>query len=189
VVTAGLALLLPLEHWQAPRPAAAVPAGRGIPEVYRFLAESGSSPVADLPLYPDRSRKQWALYQYFSTWHWRPIPIGRTSFYPPAHDMLARTLQDFPSDAALAALARVGVDTVVVHPRLWPDAERPARLAALDANPQLQLQKAFTDTASLELGLGEERVYRLTMTARSGLHPAHPGTRSRGKAGSSTPAG
>jgi hypothetical protein len=175
--TTALAVLLPLEHWSPPRPAADVPAGATIPAVYAWLASESAAPLVELPLYPDRARKQWALYLYYSTWHWRPIPIGRTSFYPPAHDILARTLGEFPGEMALAALDRIGVDTVVVHPRQWPQAERAARLAEIEASPRLRLLRAFDDTppeSLAALGLGEERVYRMQGTAPPAAEPCVP---------------
>jgi hypothetical protein len=160
----GLAVLLPLEHWAPPRPGAAVPAGASVPAVYAWLAGQAREPVVDLPLYPDRSKKLWAAYLLFSTRHWRAIPIGRTSFYPPAHDYLAWCLKGFPDDVSLAALDRIGVRNVVVHPWTWGPSERDARRAAAEAHPRLEPVRAFGDRPPAryaELGLGDEAVYRL----------------------------
>lgn len=159
-----LGILLPLEHWAPPRPASAVPTGRNIPAVYAWLAEESREPVADLPLYADRARKLWAVYLHLSTSHWRPIPIGRTSFYPPVHDFLAWCLRGFPDDVSLAALDRVGIRTVVVHPWTWSALERDSRLAAAESHPRLELARRFSDRPPArysDLGLGDERVYRL----------------------------
>ena len=160
-----LAILVLLDHWSVPGRAAEVPAGADLPPVYGWLAQEGRTPLVELPLYPSRARKQWAAYLYFSTYHWRPIPIGRTSFYPPAHEFLVRMLQEFPDDGSLAALDRLGIDTVVVHPRVWGEEERAARLAALEAQPRLHLVQSFPgapDARFSALALGDERVYRLT---------------------------
>ena len=63
------------------------------------------------------------MYLYFATYHWRPVPIGRTSFYPPSHELLATTLARFPDEMSIEVLDRLQVRTVVVHPALWdPDA-------------------------------------------------------------------
>jgi len=172
-----LAVLLPLEHWSPPRPAAPVPVGPAVPEVYRWLArgQDGGGPVVELPLHPDRSKRLWAAYLYFSTYHWRPVPIGRTSFYPPGHDLLAWQLRGFPDEPSLTLLDRLGIHTVVVHPRLWTADERRQRLAAIDAEPRLALQRYFEDpvpAAFAPLGLGEERVFRLS----AGAAPAAPCT-------------
>jgi len=163
-VAAALSVLVPLEHWSVPRAAAEVPAGADLPPVYLWLARDERTPVIELPLYPSRARKQWAAYLYFSTYHWRPIPVGRTSFYPPAHEFLVHMLEGFPDEGSLAALDRLGVDTVVVHPRVWAEAERAARLASVEAQPRLRLVQAFAgapDPRFSALALGDERVYRL----------------------------
>lgn len=171
-VCGGLALLLPLEHWAPPGRGARVPAGADVPAVYASL-RAGTGPLIELPLYPDKARKLWAVHLYFSTLHWRPLPIGRTSFYPPAHDFLAWSLRGFPDDTSLVLLDRLGVRTVVVHPRVWTADERRPRLQALDAEPRLREVARFDDIPHVRfaaLGLGEERVYALA----PGAPPASP---------------
>jgi hypothetical protein len=172
VVSAALALVLPLEHWAPPGRGALVPAGPDVPAVYASL-RAGTGPLVELPLYPDKARKLWAAHLYFSTLHWRPLPIGRTSFYPPAHDFLAWSLRGFPDDTSLVLLDRLGVRTVVVHPRVWTADERRPRLLALDAEPRLREVARFDDIPHVRfaaLGLGEERVYALA----PGAPPAPP---------------
>jgi hypothetical protein len=172
-----LAILVLLDHWSVPGRAAEVPAGVDLPPVYGWLAQDVRTPLVELPLYPSRARKQWAAYLYFSTYHWRPIPIGRTSFYPPAHEFLVRMLEGFPDDGSLAALDRLGIDTVVVHPRVWSDEERTVRQQAVDAQPRLRLVQAFAgapDPRFSALALGDERVYRLTGPAPPWPRPCVP---------------
>jgi len=159
-----LAGLLPLEHWSPATTGMRVPTGKEVPEAYRFLAGGDGSPMIDLPLYPDVAKRYWALYLYFSTYHWRPIPIGRTSFYPPSHDYLAWSLRGFPDDLSIGILAHLGIRTLVVHPLVWEDpAERERNLAALDADSRLTLVKAFEDAPPGVPGLelGHERIYRI----------------------------
>jgi len=176
-VAAALAVLVPLEHWSVPRSAAAVPAGADLPAVYEWLARDARTPMIELPLYPSRARKQWAAYLYFSTYHWRPIPVGRTSFYPPAHEFLVHMLEGFPDDVSRAALDRLGIDTVVVHPRVWADEERAPRQQAVDAQPRLRLVQTFAsapDPRFSALALGDERVYRVTGPVPPLLPPCVP---------------
>jgi len=164
----GLAVLLPLEHWSRPRPAGEVPAGRDVPAVYAWLAADGRDPLVELPVYPFRARRFWAAYLYFSTYHWRPISIGRTSFYPPAHEWLVWNVRDFPDPVSLAFLDRLDLRTVVVHPRVWEEAERAARLQAVAAEPRLAFRRSFDAVPPprfAPLGLGEERVYALARAA------------------------
>jgi hypothetical protein len=164
VAAAALAVLLPVEQWSRPRPPGHVPSGDQVPPVYRWLAGNGTGPVVELPVYPFRARRLWAAYLYFSTYHWRPIPVGRTSFYPPAHEWLVWGLRGFPDATSLALLDRLGLTTVVVHPRLWDEAERGPRLAAVAAEPRLSAAASFAEAPPARfapLGLGEEQVYAL----------------------------
>jgi hypothetical protein len=189
--TCALAIALPLEHWAPPGRGAAVPTGSDLPAVYASL-RGPADPLIELPLYPDKARKLWAAHLYFSTLHWRPLPIGRTSFYPPAHDFLAWSLRGFPDDTSLALLDRLGIRTVVVHPRVWTADERRPRLAALEAEPRLRLVSAFADVPHVRfasLGLGEERVYALApgAAAASPCVPARPLERSRWRIAASGP--
>lgn len=151
------------EQWTKPGPGFRIPAGDELPEVYRWL-ESGEGPVVELPLYPDRLIRFRALYPYFSTYHWRPVPIGRASFYPPAHDYLANLLASFPDDVSIAALRATGIRDIVIHPLMKPDRDRRrAFLQSLD-RPELQFLRAFdgeVSAAAANLDLGDERVYRL----------------------------
>jgi hypothetical protein len=168
VAVVVLAALLPLEQWSRPRPPGAVPSGDDVPPVYGWLAADGDAPVVELPVYPFRARRLWAAYLYFSTYHWRPIPIGRTSFYPPAHEWLVWGLREFPDPVSLALLDRLGLHTVVVHPRVWDEPERRERLAAVAAEPRLALRQSFDHVPPARfaaLGLGDELVYALTPAA------------------------
>jgi hypothetical protein len=86
-------------------------------------------------------------------------------------------LEGFPGDTALAALDRLAVDTVVVHPRIWDEAERAARLQALETHPRLRLVQAFAslpDPRFAALALGDERVYRVSGPAPAPPRPCVP---------------
>jgi hypothetical protein len=175
---AALVVGVPAEHWTPPPAGAAVPTGRQVPAVYRWLAEDSKEPLVELPLHLDVVKRYWSSYLYFSTYHWRPIPIGRTSFYPPAHDYLAWSLRGFPDDVSLLLLERLGIRTIVVHPLGWPAGERERRLAALDQEPRLQQVRHFDDVLPeryRELGLGAERVYRIVGSAPQRAPLCSPG--------------
>jgi hypothetical protein len=135
-----------------------------LPPVYRWLAQDSRAPLIELPLLGERQKRMRAAYLYLSTYHWRPIPIARTSFYPPAHDFLAWHLRHFPDATSLALLERLGIRTIVVHPYVWEEPDRAAQLAALEAEPRLRLVKRFDNVPEprfASIGLGEERVYAL----------------------------
>ncbi|MBK5255787.1 MAG: hypothetical protein JJE39_07130 [Vicinamibacteria bacterium] len=163
----GLALVFALsafsaaEQWTRPGTGFRIPAGDELPEVYRWL-KGDRGPLAELPLFPDRLIRFRALYPYFSTYNWRPVPIGRASFYPPAHDYLANLLQSFPDEVSIEALRATGIRDIVVHPRM-KQTRRGAFLKALEG-PDLELIRSFKEEvseAAKNLDLGDERVYRL----------------------------
>lgn len=170
----ALLVLLPMEHFEGGQPFTPVPTGERVPEVYRWLGGTpAGDPVVELPLYPRRQLRRHALYNFFSTYHWRPIVFGRTSFYPPLVGYLGWELRDFPSSDSIGLLEGLGVERVVVHPKLWPLGQRGERLASL---------RGFTDRLEPEArfgaltgrpyelyGLGGERAYRLV---RSGDVPS-----------------
>ncbi len=153
------------EQWTKPGPGFAIPAGSELPPVYRYLA-AGQGPVVEVPVFPDRLLRFRALYPYFSTYHWRPVPLGRASFYPPAHDYLATLLQGFPDPVSLQALRALDIRDIVVHPKMWSN-RRGARLRVLEGG-EFQLLRSFpgaVSPAAANLDLGDERVYRLLPAA------------------------
>ena len=110
-----LALLLPLEHVSLLSVTEAVPVGAKRPAVHAWLASHPGGAVAELPVRGEGLVREETLEMYFSTAHWRKIVHGYTAYPPQVTRLLRRLCAEFPSDASLAALRRVGVDTVVVH--------------------------------------------------------------------------
>ena len=178
-LAAVVAALLAFEQWSPFAPATVVPTGAQVPGVYRFLAASPKEPVVEVPPHRGTSQKLWSSYLYFSTYHWRPELVGRTSLYPPAHNWLIWTMRGFPDERSLDILDRLGVHTVVVHPMAWyrPN-ERAARMASIEASPGLELLRRFDEPLLSSyvdvLRLGSERVYRLLPRARSEWAPCQP---------------
>ena len=174
VAALALAAFGAAEQWTVPGPGFRVPAGSELPPVYRALA-AGSGPVVEVPVYPDRLLRFRALYPYFSTYHWRPVPLGRASFYPPAHDYLATLLQGFPDPLSVEALRALGIRDIVVHPRMWPT-RHGARLRALEG-PEFSLLQSFPGSvsqAAADLDMGDERLYRLRPSAAPPSAPCVP---------------
>jgi len=176
--TVALLVLLPLEHYRSLPAPVSIPTGNEIPPVYTYLATlEGDGPVVELPLYPRVRLRYYALYMFYSTFHWKPILFGRTSFYPPVSEYLAWQLRRFFPDAdSIALLQSLGVKTLVVHPRLWPPEERATKLAQLRALPRrLRLLRRFPteDREDYErLGFGGEVVFRLEAGEERGFDPA-----------------
>jgi hypothetical protein len=110
-----LSLLLPLEHLSLLGVTERVPVGREIPGVYSWLAAHPGGAIAELPVRGEGLVREETVEMYFSTVHRRPIIHGYTAYPPQATRLLRRLAAEFPSDASLAAMRRVGVDTIVVH--------------------------------------------------------------------------
>lgn len=162
----SLLVLLPLEHFRGGQPFAPLPTGEETPDVYRWLSTTPhDGAVVELPLYRRTELRRHALYMYYSTYHWKPIVFGRTSFYPPLPGYLAWELRDFPDGDSLALLRRVGVSRIVVHPQLWPPADRGRKLALLDDFTEDLVPEGrfpfLEGPLFARYGFGGERVFRL----------------------------
>jgi hypothetical protein len=174
-----VALLLVLEQWSLPAAATRVPTGAQVPAEYRYLADGSREPMVELPPHRGTSQKLWSAYLYFSTYHWRPVPIGRTSLYPPAHNWIIWTLRGFPDDRSLDLLERLGIRTVLVHPMGWYlERERASRLAAVESSPRIELLRRFDEPVAQDFvdvfRLGNARVYRVLPTSKAEVSPCQP---------------
>lgn len=159
VATLGLMVILPLEQWSATGYGVRLPASSSLRAMYRDLPRG---PLVDLPLYPLSQRRYWAAYPYLSTYHWNPVLIGRTSFYPPGHEYLAWLLASFPDPTSVSVLSRLGVRTIVVHPRVWTALDREQQLERLTESKALaRLDRTPVVLEPNVLELGDERYFRI----------------------------
>jgi hypothetical protein len=96
---------------------------------------------------------------YFSTFHWKRIPFGRPSFYPPALEYLLWSLSDFPSREATRLLQSLGVRLIVYHPRMDPQSAAVVR--RLERDPNYMFVRRFPSAGPIAEGLdlGEEVVF------------------------------
>ena len=155
----ALGVLLPLEQWSDTGYGVTLPKARELRAIYQNVP---AGPLVDLPLYPMTQRRYWAAYPFLSTFHWNPVPIGRTSFYPPGHEFLAWLLGSFPDARSVAVLSQLGVKTVVVHPRVWPAGERQRRMDRIGEFPALsRLHLPPPEIAPNRLELGDESYFQV----------------------------
>ena len=144
-----------------------IPTGETIPEAYRFLAERGASgALAELPVRPFREMRLVTLDALFSTVHGMDTLFNKTSFYPPATELLQWELATFPDRKSLTLLQSIGVTTGVVHPLRWGEgASSASKLRAIARRlPELELVAEFPlrdDPLSRRYELGGERVFRI----------------------------
>ncbi len=89
--------------------------------------------VLELPVPPpDNSVRQARFhseYMIHGAAHWQPMVNGYSSLVPPRHEKLYAELHQFPTEAGLTELERLGVKYVVVHtemyqPDRWAEKER-----------------------------------------------------------------
>lgn len=113
--------------------------------------------VLELPVPPpDNSVRQARFhseYMIHGAAHWQPMVNGYSSLVPPRHEKLYAELREFPTEAGLAELERLGVKYVVVHTEMYqPDrwAEKERDLAKF--GPRIRLLRVE----------GEGRAYEIT---------------------------
>jgi hypothetical protein len=105
---------------------AAIPLGTDpfrveIPAIDRWLAQQPTPfAVAEVPL--DDEQRQ-TVYMLHSTAHWQKTVEGYSGWRPPLSSILYRQLRDFPDEASLDNLTRLGVTYIVVHSDMYPPQE------------------------------------------------------------------
>ncbi|MEZ5417592.1 MAG: hypothetical protein R2708_09630 [Vicinamibacterales bacterium] len=144
--------LVTAEAWRAPMAFTPTPA---IPAVYRWVARQEHAVLLELPVFPGGQFNLNAPYLLAQTVHFRPMVAGYSGLSSPAYDARLRSLSSFPSDAAHAPLAALGVTHVVIHIPQLVDQYGAAAIDALDRVPWLS--REFDD--------GEARVFRVAPIA------------------------
>ncbi|MEA3460186.1 MAG: hypothetical protein U9R11_05900, partial [Chloroflexota bacterium] len=117
-----LALAMVIEYWGVPVRAVPIEAGAEVPEVYRWLDDHRGRAILELPsvasfniLSDGVSIPRLARHQYFSTYHWHPMIMGYSAFYPTLFWEGIEYVRHFPSAESIAYLRGLGVRYVIVH--------------------------------------------------------------------------
>lgn len=141
--------------WDAPHEPVATP-----PIDAWLAAQPKPFRVVELPIpLPDNSVRQARFHSEFmihSASHWQPMVNGYSSLVPPLHLKLYSELHEFPTEAGLAELERMGVTYVIVHTDMYqPDrwAEKERAMASL------------ADRVRLLRAEGEGRAYAIVRAA------------------------
>jgi hypothetical protein len=108
------------------------------PGAYVVLKEEADAVLLELPLYEPNAFQLNGRYMLFSTVHWRPIVNGYSGFLPRSYHEHLAALRNFPDEASLAYLRRVGVTHVSVHPGGFRHAAGQEQLKAMSAHPGLR---------------------------------------------------
>ncbi len=114
--------------WEAPRDPIVTP-----PIDVWLAARPQPFRLVELPIpNPDNSIRQARFHSEFmihGAAHWQKMVNGYSSLVPPTHLKLFAQLHEFPTEAGLSELERLGVNYVVVHtemyqPDRWAEKER-----------------------------------------------------------------
>lgn len=112
--------------------------------------------VLELPLpNPDNSLRQARFNSEFmihGAAHWQPMVNGYSSLVPPLHIKLFPELHEFPTEAGLTELERLGISYIIVHTEMY----QPDRWAEKES----QLER-YGDRIRLVRVEGEGRAYRI----------------------------
>ena len=150
IIAAGAMLVL--EYATTPLTIQWIP--REPPQLYTWVSEQPRQVTLELPVpRPTELPLHDAFYMYAQTWHWQPLANGYSGHYTQAYMDLLNALVGFPDERASAAMARTGIERVILHRELFPAGEYVPIIRALDSHPEYRLVNIATDH------LGEARVY------------------------------
>jgi hypothetical protein len=141
----------------AAMPFAVIPYRVDQPLADRWLATRPAPfAVAEVPL-PDPMNagafeRRQTLYMQHSMAHWQKTVHGYSGWRAPLHERLYLEMRNFPDEASLRELTRLGVTYVVAHTELYPPGEWPQVEARINA---------FGSRIRLEHVAGTGRVYSL----------------------------
>jgi hypothetical protein len=110
-----LSALVFLEHLALPQPLSTLASPSEVPSVYTHLAEDTDVKVlAEIPAAPCWMERADAVPMYLSTYHWKRIVEGYTSYFPPTYNLVKWRLFHFKDNVSF--FPRSGVDTILVKP-------------------------------------------------------------------------
>ena len=150
MLAAGAVLVL--EFSTTPLTVQRIPRER--PHLYTWLSEQPPQVTLELPVPPPTFLPLHdAFYMYAQTWHWQPLANGYSGHYSRAYMDLLHALVGFPDERSSEAMARTGIQRVILHRDLFRAGEYAPIIKALDADPDYHLVTIETDH------MGEARVY------------------------------
>ncbi len=172
-----------LEHWSPPLDVWAVPTRNEMPAVYSWLEqpEQGRGAIMEFPPALQRLRREEAVWLHTAAFHGLPMANGYSSFRPAWYEFVMEAALETPG-RFVDILRRLGVRTVVVHPRprglTEVDGAVTAFLEYSDRHPEaIRLVRSFSDPRHFEgiwSRLGDERVFAIQPAAAVGVSNAGP---------------
>jgi hypothetical protein len=152
VVVVAVAALVLVEYSAAPLSIQTMPRER--PPVYAWISTQPRQVTLELPVpLATELPLHDPFYMYAQTWHWQPLANGYSGYYTQDYIDLLKALVGFPDGRSSRAMARVGIQRVVLHGELFRRGEYQPLVAALDSHSDFHLLTVSTDH------MGEARVY------------------------------
>jgi hypothetical protein len=141
--------LLSLEFFSAPIPLLPIVSGNRIPQAYQYLQKSGDvGGVLEMPTHalpttdPDFTDR---IYTYFSAYHFKPIVVGYSGYFPPTFDALIAETAKLPSSDSLDLFEAIGVRTIILNTKLLDAAQLQRWNDAVANGRRLAVQARFDD--------------------------------------------
>ncbi|MEO5761778.1 MAG: hypothetical protein ABIR28_05630 [Vicinamibacteria bacterium] len=110
-----LGLLAVAEHFSPLTITTDVPRRLELPAVYQWLSTQPSSPIAEVPVRGEALIRQETTEMFFATYHHQRNPLGYTAYPTLLSKVVRRALLEFPSEASLTVLEKIGVHRAIVH--------------------------------------------------------------------------
>lgn len=114
-VAFALATLAILEHLSPLTVVTDMPRPSELAPVYKWLAAQPPEPVAEVPVRGEALIRQETIEMFFATYHRQREPLGYTAYPTLLSKVVRRALLEFPSDACLAVLEKIGIHRTIVH--------------------------------------------------------------------------
>jgi hypothetical protein len=146
-------LLLSVEFFSAKIPLLPLASGDRIPQVYSYLKNSENvGGVLELPTHAYSTTPSDftdRIYTYFSAYHFKPIVVGYSGYFPPTFDGLIAETANLPSDNSLDIFEAIGVRTIVLHTKLLSANQMRRWNNAVAEGKRLAIQARFDDGGTI----------------------------------------
>jgi hypothetical protein len=198
----ALAAIATFEHLSPIALITEVPRPAEVPAVYKWLATLPREAMVEIPVRGEALIRQETTEMFFATFHRMRSPLGYTAYPTLLSKVVRRAMLEFPSEASLTALSKIGVRRVVVHEGrdIAPDLrsqifnfgpqDRERRFAeavadagldvvansrAAEQNGRIALEMRFGPWQAGSFSGGSARVYRLEATPKIAGAPSPVG--------------
>jgi hypothetical protein len=141
-------VLLGAEFLSVPIPLLPEVSGDHIPPVYHFLKNyPDPGGVLELPVVFKEFGTEPIVrdYTYFSAYHFKPIVIGYSGYFPPPFYELVAAARQLPGDGAMDTFEAIGVRTILLHTRAMTPQEVQAWQAPISSGARLAVIETFPD--------------------------------------------